>query len=60
MASIEASINKRATKIHSLEKRVNELEDEIFRDFCQSIGVENIRYVAGDANTLEWAGLSVE
>lgn len=60
MASIEASINKRAAKIRSLEKRVNELEDEIFREFCQSIGVDNIRYVDGDAKVPEWVRPTIE
>ncbi|XP_020833111.1 LOW QUALITY PROTEIN: structural maintenance of chromosomes protein 1B [Phascolarctos cinereus] len=36
-------IAERAQKITSFQERIDKVEDEIFHDFCEEIGVENIR-----------------
>ncbi|XP_023637979.1 structural maintenance of chromosomes protein 1 [Capsella rubella] len=36
-------VDKRITEMKKLEKRINEIVDRIYKDFSQSVGVENIR-----------------
>uniref|UniRef100_A0A7N4NJ01 Structural maintenance of chromosomes protein n=1 Tax=Sarcophilus harrisii TaxID=9305 RepID=A0A7N4NJ01_SARHA len=36
-------IKERAQKITDFQERIDKVEDEIFHDFCEEIGVENIR-----------------
>lgn len=36
-------IAKRGTEIQKLEKRINEIVDRIYKDFSESVGVQNIR-----------------
>ncbi|GMH02340.1 hypothetical protein Nepgr_004179 [Nepenthes gracilis] len=40
---LDTVIKKRAEEIKRLEKRINEIADRIYRDFSESVGVENIR-----------------
>uniref|UniRef100_A0A4X2MDW9 Structural maintenance of chromosomes protein n=1 Tax=Vombatus ursinus TaxID=29139 RepID=A0A4X2MDW9_VOMUR len=37
------SIEERTREITSFQERIDKVEDEIFHDFCEEIGVENIR-----------------
>ena len=41
----EESMARRGEEIKNIKLAMNNVEDEIFQDFCQQIGVENIRYV---------------
>jgi structural maintenance of chromosome 1 len=43
MTRIQSSIDKRNRDLHKLESKINKVEDEIFKDFCNMIGVSNIR-----------------
>ncbi|XP_061865568.1 structural maintenance of chromosomes protein 1B [Colius striatus] len=36
-------VAQRKLKIEEFQKRINEAEDDVFREFCEEIGVENIR-----------------
>jgi structural maintenance of chromosome 1 len=45
MTRIQSSIDKRNRDLHKLESKINKVEDEIFKDFCNMIGVSNIRLV---------------
>lgn len=40
---LKDAIDKRATEIRKLEKRINEIVDRIYKDFSESVGVKNIR-----------------
>lgn len=40
---LRKSMEKRSTAITNTEKRMNRVEDQVFREFCDQIGVENIR-----------------
>ncbi|XP_028405600.1 structural maintenance of chromosomes protein 1A-like [Dendronephthya gigantea] len=39
----EQSLSDRKKSIEKVQERIKNMEDEIFQDFCQSIGVDNIR-----------------
>lgn len=39
-------MRERETEIESTKEKMNTVEDKVFAKFCQSIGVQNIRYVA--------------
>lgn len=43
MINIQSSIDTRAREMAKLETKINKVEDEVFRDFCRTIGVSNIR-----------------
>ncbi|XP_022082517.1 structural maintenance of chromosomes protein 1A-like [Acanthaster planci] len=43
MEAIEEQITQRAELIMAKRTQMNRVEDEVFADFCRSIGVENIR-----------------
>lgn len=40
---IEERIRAREIEIRSIKKSMNQVEDEVFADFCVQIGVPNIR-----------------
>ena len=40
---LENVINSRNSKISSLEKRINDIVDRIYKKFSESVGVKNIR-----------------
>ncbi|XP_028733966.1 structural maintenance of chromosomes protein 1B [Peromyscus leucopus] len=40
---LNEGINKQQQKIEDLQDKIDKVEDEIFQDFCEEIGVENIR-----------------
>ncbi|CAB3989520.1 structural maintenance of chromosomes 1A-like [Paramuricea clavata] len=40
---LEKSLADRQKSITATQERINNVEDEVFEDFCQSIGVDNIR-----------------
>ncbi|XP_036064850.1 structural maintenance of chromosomes protein 1B [Onychomys torridus] len=40
---LNEGINKQQQKIEELQDKIDKVEDEIFQDFCEEIGVENIR-----------------
>jgi structural maintenance of chromosome 1 len=40
---IEKRLGERAIRIKKLKQESNQIEDEIFKEFCQEIGVDNIR-----------------
>lgn len=40
---LKNAIAKRASKISSLEKRINDKVDRIYKNFSESVGVKNIR-----------------
>ncbi|KAM6386166.1 structural maintenance of chromosomes protein 1B [Alca torda] len=40
---LNEGIAKRKEKIEEFQKKINEVEDAVFREFCEEIGVENIR-----------------
>lgn len=40
---IKENISSRERRILSLEKRINEIVDKIYKRFSESVGVENIR-----------------
>ncbi|XP_068959739.1 structural maintenance of chromosomes protein 1B [Petaurus breviceps papuanus] len=42
-AMLSDAIEERAHKIADFQERIDKVEDEIFHDFCEEIGVENIR-----------------
>ncbi|XP_036615050.1 structural maintenance of chromosomes protein 1B isoform X2 [Trichosurus vulpecula] len=42
-AMLSDGIEERAREITSFQERIDKVEDEIFHDFCEEIGVENIR-----------------
>ncbi|KAK9476761.1 RecF/RecN/SMC protein [Lipomyces japonicus] len=41
--SAKANVSRAQTQIHKLRDSVEAVEDEVFEEFCQQIGVENIR-----------------
>ncbi|XP_076889486.1 structural maintenance of chromosomes protein 1-like [Bidens hawaiensis] len=43
LRKIKANISSRKEKILTLEKRINEIVDKIYKRFSESVGVENIR-----------------
>ncbi|XP_041528533.1 structural maintenance of chromosomes protein 1B [Microtus oregoni] len=42
-AMLNEGINNQQQKIEEFQDRIDKVEDEIFQDFCEEIGVENIR-----------------
>ncbi|XP_060110291.1 structural maintenance of chromosomes protein 1B isoform X2 [Heteronotia binoei] len=40
---LNEGVLQRARKIDELQKKINEVEDNVFSEFCEEIGVENIR-----------------
>ncbi|XP_008109591.2 structural maintenance of chromosomes protein 1B isoform X2 [Anolis carolinensis] len=42
-AMLNEGMLQRTAKIDEIQKKINEVEDNIFREFCEEIGVENIR-----------------
>ncbi|XP_015260928.1 PREDICTED: structural maintenance of chromosomes protein 1B [Gekko japonicus] len=40
---LNEGVLQRARKIDELQKKINEVEDNVFLEFCEEIGVENIR-----------------
>ena len=44
MAEIDRRMSERGDKIKQLKDKMNRVEDEVFADFCEQIGVTNIRY----------------
>ncbi|XP_043824281.1 structural maintenance of chromosomes protein 1B [Dromiciops gliroides] len=42
-AMLSEGIEERTQKITHFQERIDKVEDEIFHDFCEEIGVENIR-----------------
>ncbi|KAL6047807.1 hypothetical protein STEG23_034629 [Scotinomys teguina] len=42
-AMLREGISKQQQKIEELQDKIDKVEDEIFQDFCEEIGVENIR-----------------
>lgn len=43
LATFQASLNSRRSKITSLEDEIHSAEDEMFADFSERVGVDNIR-----------------
>ncbi|GKU86268.1 hypothetical protein SLEP1_g816 [Rubroshorea leprosula] len=43
LRKLKEAIDKRSKEIRELEKSINEIVDQIFEDFSQSVGVANIR-----------------
>ena len=39
-------MSERGEKIKDLETKMNNVEDEVFSEFCKQIGVDNIRFVS--------------
>ncbi|XP_065426118.1 structural maintenance of chromosomes protein 1B isoform X2 [Chrysemys picta bellii] len=42
-AMLNEGLLQRTEKIEEFQKKMNEVEDAVFQDFCEEIGVENIR-----------------
>ncbi|XP_060632142.2 structural maintenance of chromosomes protein 1B isoform X1 [Anolis sagrei] len=42
-AMLNEGMLQRTAKMDGIQKKINEVEDNIFREFCEEIGVENIR-----------------
>ncbi|NWU84979.1 SMC1B protein, partial [Onychorhynchus coronatus] len=40
---LNEGIAQRKTKIEEFQTKINEVEDAVFREFCEEIGIENIR-----------------
>ncbi|NXG21323.1 SMC1B protein, partial [Grallaria varia] len=40
---LNEGIAQRKTKIEEFQTKINEVEDSVFREFCEEIGIENIR-----------------
>ncbi|KAJ7398712.1 Structural maintenance of chromosomes protein 1B [Pitangus sulphuratus] len=40
---LKEGIAQRKTKIEEFQTKINEVEDAVFREFCEEIGIENIR-----------------
>ncbi|NXM03195.1 SMC1B protein, partial [Tyrannus savana] len=40
---LKEGIAQRKTKIEEFQTKINEVEDTVFREFCEEIGIENIR-----------------
>ena len=45
MHELDSLMEERAIKIGAVKVKMNNVEDEVFADFCNQIGVENIRLV---------------
>lgn len=43
LLQLENVISNRTSKIHSLEKRINDIIDRTYKKFSESVGVKNIR-----------------
>lgn len=43
LEQLESRISKTSEDIHKLEKRINEIADRIYKEFSESVGVQNIR-----------------
>jgi structural maintenance of chromosome 1 len=43
ITSIEDRMRKRDSQIEKIKENMNNVEDIVFRDFCEQIGVRNIR-----------------
>ncbi|XP_007437635.1 structural maintenance of chromosomes protein 1B [Python bivittatus] len=42
-AMLNEGVLQRTEKMNELQKKINEVEDNVFHEFCEEIGVENIR-----------------
>ncbi|XP_065528914.1 structural maintenance of chromosomes protein 1B isoform X5 [Lathamus discolor] len=40
---LKEGVAQRREKIEEFQKKINEVEDSVFREFCEEIGIENIR-----------------
>ncbi|KAG8579905.1 hypothetical protein GDO81_011089 [Engystomops pustulosus] len=40
---LEEELERRRTEIEKLQEQMNKVEDEVFKNFCEEIGVQNIR-----------------
>ncbi|NXK64092.1 SMC1B protein, partial [Sylvietta virens] len=40
---LNEGVVQRKAKIEEFQKKINEVEDDVFREFCEEIGIENIR-----------------
>ncbi|PKU29043.1 structural maintenance of chromosomes protein hypothetical protein [Limosa lapponica baueri] len=40
---LNEGVAKRKEKMEEFQKKINEVEDAVFREFCEEIGIENIR-----------------
>ncbi|KAM7056582.1 structural maintenance of chromosomes protein 1B [Acridotheres tristis] len=40
---LNEGVVQRKQKIEAFQKKINEVEDDVFREFCEEIGIENIR-----------------
>ncbi|KAM4782961.1 structural maintenance of chromosomes protein 1B isoform 3-T3 [Cyanocitta cristata] len=40
---LNEGVVQRKEKIQEFQKKINEVEDDVFREFCEEIGIENIR-----------------
>ncbi|NXI42650.1 SMC1B protein, partial [Galbula dea] len=40
---LNEGVAQRKEKIEEFQKKINEAEDDVFREFCEEIGIENIR-----------------
>jgi len=43
ITSIEDRMRKRDSQIEKIKENMNNVEDIVFREFCEQIGVKNIR-----------------
>ena len=43
MLQLRDAVEKRNKELHTLEKRINEITDRIYKEFSRSVGVANIR-----------------
>lgn len=45
MEDLDRQMSQRGDEIRHLKDKMNRVEDEVFADFCEMIGVPNIRYI---------------
>ena len=43
IATIEKLMSKRDQEIQNIKEKMNNVEDDVFSNFCESIGISNIR-----------------
>ena len=52
MASSHEAIEAHEEEVNKIRSKVDKMEDEIYRDFCNQIGVSNIRCESMQQNSL--------
>ena len=51
---------ERGQRLQLIQEKMNTVEDEVFGEFCQEIGVDNIRYMVQSIHVLSTSPISTQ